>query len=106
MRRFGSSDDDQWDPDRYGGEDYDEEMMEQMMGEEMMETIQIQLASIDINHKILVSAMQLLERSWLWKFRRLPTKLNMLKQVYQAMYELVRLQREEEKPPSTEPKKE
>ena len=93
MRRFRTDDEeDQWD-----GED--DEFMERIMGDdETVQTIQIELASMDINHKVLTSAMQLLECSWTWKFENVQTKLKRLKEVYQMMSQL--LQRQQDTPPA------
>jgi len=97
MSRFGENDffgeeDHNFD---YEGE-YPDEEQEAMMGAaipaEMMDRwkrSEVELESQKINFVVLRQAVQMLERSWFWRFRSLEKRVRMICDSYYAMMDLI-----------------
>jgi hypothetical protein len=97
MKRFGEgdffSDDDQnYDYD----EEYSPEHEPMMMGNaiptdliQQWKRSEINLEEQKINFVILQQAIQLLQKSWLWRWRSTPTRIKMISDTYYALSDLM-----------------
>jgi len=56
---------------------------------EFMHMAQLDLASVDLNQKLLAESIKMLEKSWLWRFRSMETKLTMVRKTYEDLTRLM-----------------
>ena len=91
--------------DSYHGQDEEDDGAEGFMipaQVEFMHMAQLDLASVDLNQKLLSESIRLLEKSWSWRFQPLEVKLTMVRKTYS---ELTNLMEEVAKEGSKEEKK-
>jgi hypothetical protein len=93
MRRFNYDDDSQEDANNYFDGDFDEMGIspEEYKGlmEEQGRQIEMQAAMVhrELNQRILFKVIKTLEKSWLWRFYSLDTRLKMITKTYQVFVE-------------------
>jgi hypothetical protein len=70
-------------------EDFDD--MDYMDDEAARElrAVELTLVEANLNRRILVGVVKMLESSWLWKFTRYETKLKMIKESYKTFSKLI-----------------
>ena len=56
---------------------------------EFMHMAQLDLASVDLNQKLLAESIKMLEKSWFWRFRSVETKLTMIRKTYEELTRLM-----------------
>jgi hypothetical protein len=56
---------------------------------EFMHMAQLDLASVDLNQKLLAESIKMLERSWFWRFYSLETKLVKIRKTYEDLTRLM-----------------
>jgi len=56
---------------------------------EMMHMAQLDLASVDLNQRLLAESIRMLEKSWLWRFRSIKSKLELIKKSYTELTSLM-----------------
>ena len=87
MRNFSFNDDEYH--DSYEEMDEEEERGFFPVEVEIFHMAQLDLAAADINQKILAETIRMLENSWLWRFKPLDKKLEIIKQTYAMLTKLV-----------------
>lgn len=95
MKRFDDDDDDDLFPDTEDGNVDDGDYAELVEQNGALELMQLNLAQLDINQRLLFKTIKMLSRSWFWRFRRPATKLKMIRETYLILYDLVRLEKED-----------
>lgn len=93
MRNFYFNDD-EYREDLDDEEFIDAEMAE-MMDAEMMEWVKVDFVSLDLNFRLLKTAIRSLEKGFFWKFRSHRTKLKMIHETYKLMEILINGESEE-----------
>jgi len=88
MRRFDADDNDEFQEELEQMFDYefDEDFATK---NEILNVLQLDLVELDINQKILVSVIKMLERTFLWRFKSHHKKIKMISETYEAMYLLL-----------------
>ena len=103
MRRGFDYDDEETPSWEAGEEEYEDmEGGSVDMDPSMLDMMQLDLEAQHINNTVLQTTIRLLEHSWFWNLRRVKTKVRMVKEVYQAMLQLV--QSRDGTPPQEESK--
>lgn len=90
MRRFDydGSDEYQDDVDQFfDEEEYDDD--EYIRDASLIEIVHTNLATLDLNRKLLVAAIKVAEKSFLWKFWPMKWKLQTISDVYYTLDNLV-----------------
>ncbi len=107
MRRFNYDDDEFQDENFFpdtNGEDEEEMMrmelaqqeLESMQRREALDLMQLELVEVDLNQRLLFKAIKMLEKSWLWRFRRTETKLKLIAAAYTVFKSILQPQSQEE----------
>jgi len=93
--RFGkeNNDDDQEDVEHFFNDedDFDDEMHDEMAYQENREIKMAELALVEanLNRRILVGVIKMLENSFLWKFINYETRLKMISKSYKTFSKLI-----------------
>lgn len=96
--RFGKERDDEENPEDLGHlfhgnfEDFDD--MDDDLGHELR-AVELTLVETNLNRRILVGVIKMLESSWLWKFTGHKTKLRMIEESYKTFSKLISDSKEE-----------
>lgn len=67
------------------GDDDDEDFDEDENFDDFDEMISIDLTNININQKIMETAISIAEKTWFWNFRSLNKRLEILEKIYQRL---------------------
>ena len=68
---------------------FDEFEMEDDGMEEEIRAVELNLVATNLNRRIIINAIKMLESSWWWKFTRYKTKLKMISECYKTFSKLV-----------------
>lgn len=98
MRRFEYDEgDDFFKDDLENFFDYDSDSNEFAIQKgEIINVLQLDLIEIDLNIKLLVIVIKMLEKSFLWRFRRFSKKIEIIKDAYLKLTDIVNTNREKE----------
>lgn len=83
---FLTGDEDNYDEEEYPEYDDAADMIYESYGLKMAE---MNLVGIDLNIKILVNVIKMLEKSFFWRFRRISVRLAMIAETYKLFSKLV-----------------
>jgi hypothetical protein len=99
MRRFASDDEEnEWEVNHFFDSEEEENEEYEGVESEVFEMVRLELASIDINYKILMAVLRILEKTESWKNQDIQSKLKIVKETYLQFKELVQEDiKEEEK---------
>jgi hypothetical protein len=86
---FGKEPDDEYHDSYEDMEEMEEHQFMMPVELEIFHMAQLDLAAADINQKILVASIQMLEKSWYWRFQSHEKKLERIKQTYEFLTKLV-----------------
>lgn len=96
MRRFNYGENEDYRDDNKFFEDEDHEEYDEYEGDDryeeevnLLEIIHINLEAIDINRRILSSAIKIAEKSFLWRLWPINWKLNVISNIYHTLDSLV-----------------
>ncbi len=102
MKRFNYDENDDFqDENFYEEENEDDDVVyisqqeyDAIERQDALDLMQLELVELDLNQRLLFKTIKMLEKSWIWRFRKTNTKLKMISEAYAMMQQLTKIKKE------------